>query len=116
MLITVLKAKIAYAKITQKDLHYEGSITVDEAMLNEVGISENEQVQVINAYNGERFVTYAIKGPAGSGIIGLNGGAARKGEIGDEVIIITYAQIDPKQEKIEPKILNLKGKNNVFKK
>lgn len=109
MLIETMKSKIAFAKITQKNLFYEGSITIDEALMKQAGIHVNEKVQVVNLNNGERLETYVIKGEPGSGIIGLNGPAARKGEIGDEIFIISYAWIDPKTESLSPILINLKN-------
>lgn len=96
MNITVLKSKISYATLTQKDLYYVGSITIDEDIMDEAHLRENEQVQVVNLNNGERLETYVIKGPRGSKIFGLNGPAARRGEIGDKLFIISYCQIDAK--------------------
>ena len=107
MLITVLKSKIAYAKITQKDLFYVGSITIDAKIMEQAQLRENEKVQVVNLNNGERLETYVIKGEYGSNIFGLNGPAARKAEIGDEIFIISYAQIDVK-EHLEPILVDLK--------
>lgn len=106
MLITVLKSKIAYGTITQKDLFYVGSITIDEEILKRANIRENEKVQVVNLNNGERLETYAIKGKANSGIFSLNGAAARKAEIGDKIFIISYAQIEA-SEKLEPIVIDL---------
>ncbi len=108
MLITVLKSKIAYAKLTNKDLFYVGSITIDEAIMQKAGIRENEKVQIVNLNNGERLETYVIKGKPGSNIIALNGPAARKGEIGDQLFILSYAQIDPAHESLEPILLDLR--------
>lgn len=107
MLITMLKSKIAYAKITHKDLYYQGSITIDEAIMMRANIRENEQVHVVNLNNGERLETYVIKGVAQSGVFALNGPAARKGEIGDEIFIISYAQIDPAIELMAPILVTL---------
>lgn len=109
MLITTLKSKIAYATINQKNLFYVGSITIDEELMNEAHLHENEQVQIVNLNNGERLLTYVIKGPSGSGIIGLNGPAARKAEIGDEIFILSYAQIDPTREHLKPVVIDLKN-------
>ena len=95
MLVTMLKSKIAYATITQRDLFYVGSITIDVTLMEQAHMVENERVQVVNLNNGERLETYVIKGERDSGVIGLNGPAARKAEIGDEVFILAYAQIDP---------------------
>lgn len=106
MFITVLKSKIAYATVTQKELFYVGSITIDEEIMMAANIRENEKVQVVNLNNGERLETYAIKGKAGSRIFSLNGAAARKAEIGDQLFIITYAMIDAAEE-LQPIIVDL---------
>lgn len=108
MLITVLKSKISYAKITQTDLYYEGSITIDQDWMDEANLCAGEFVHVVNLNNGERLETYVIAGERGSQVIGLNGPAARKGEIGDDLFILSYAQIDPKVETITPTHLSLK--------
>jgi aspartate 1-decarboxylase len=106
MMITVLKSKIAYGTITQKELFYVGSITIDEDIMKRANLRENEKVQVVNLNNGERLETYVIKGKAGSKIFSLNGAAARKAEIGDKIFIISYAMIDP-TETLEPIIVDL---------
>jgi aspartate 1-decarboxylase len=106
MLITVMKSKIAYATLTQKDLFYVGSITIDEDIMKRAQLRENEKVHVVNLNNGERLETYVIKGPAGSKIFGLNGPAARKGEVGDQLFIIAYAHIDA-EDQLEPTIVDL---------
>jgi aspartate 1-decarboxylase len=93
MELTLLKGKIHRAAVTQCDLHYEGSISVDSALLERAGILPHEQVDVLNINNGERFTTYAIPAPAGSGMIGINGAAARLAQKGDLVIIIVYARM-----------------------
>lgn len=108
MLITVMKSKIAYASITQKELLYVGSITIDQTWMEQAKLVENERVQIVNLNNGERLETYVIAGQPGSGIIGLNGAAARKGEVGDELFIISYAMIDPTQEVMPSVVLDLK--------
>lgn len=108
MLITVLKSKIAYATVTQKDLFYVGSITIDADIMRQANIIENERVQIVNINNGERLETYAIPGKAGSGVFGLNGPAARKAELGDEIFILAYAQIDPERETLQPTLVDLK--------
>ena len=110
MQITVLKSKIAYAKLTQKKLFYVGSITIDEEIMEKANLRENEKVQVVNLNNGKRLETYAIKGKRGSKVFGLNGPAAREGEIGDYVFIISYAQINEK-EHLEPIIIDLCATN-----
>lgn len=107
MLITSLKSKIAYAKITDANLFYEGSFGIDEELMKQANIKTNEQVHIVNVNNGERFVTYAIPTPTGKRQFVLNGAAARKGVIGDEVIIITYASFDPNSESLEPIVIHL---------
>lgn len=107
MLITVLKSKIAYGTITQKELFYVGSITIDEDIMKQAHLRENEKVQVVNLNNGERLETYVIKGKPGSKIFSLNGAAARKAEVGDKIFVISYAQIDPDKEKLEPIVIDL---------
>lgn len=106
MLITVLKSKIAYATVTQKELFYVGSITIDEEIIEQANLRENEKVQVVNLNNGERLETYVIKGPRYSRIFSLNGAAARKAEIGDKLFIISYAQIH-ESETLTPTIVDL---------
>ena len=108
MLITVMKSKISYAKITQTDLYYVGSITIDEDIMDAAQLIENERVQVVNLNNGERLETYVIKGKRGSSVIGLNGPAARRGAIGDDLFIISYVQIDPSHESINHKIVDMR--------
>lgn len=109
MFINVLKSKIAYAKLSHKDLFYVGSITIDEDIMEMASLRENEQVHVVNLNNGERLETYVIKGRRGSKVFALNGPAARKGEVGDEVFIISYAQIDAEREHLEPIVVDLKN-------
>ena len=94
MHIEVLKSKIHRAKVTQAELHYVGSITIDEDLLDAANFVENEKVTVVNVNNGERLETYTIKGERGSGMVCLNGPAARKVAVGDVVIIFSYALID----------------------
>jgi len=93
MQITVLKSKISYATITQTELYYAGSITIDEDIMDQSNIRENELVHVVNVNNGERLETYVIKGKRGSKIFALNGPAARKGSVGDHIHILSYAII-----------------------
>lgn len=100
MHIQVLKSKIHRVKVTQAELHYVGSITVDEALMEASNIIENEKVQIVNINNGERFETYVIKGPRNSGVICLNGPAARKVAVGDIVIVISYATMDFEEAKV----------------
>lgn len=113
MLLTMLKAKLHRATVTECDLHYEGSISIDSELLTRAGILPNEQVDVYNVNNGERFTTYAIPAPAGSRMIGLNGAAARRAMRGDLVIICAYAQV-PAEEgvKHQPRVVLL-GEDNV---
>jgi len=99
MLINVLKSKIHRVKVTQAELHYVGSITIDEDLLDAANMIENEKVQIVNINNGERFETYIIKGERGSGTICLNGPAARKVQVGDVVIVIAYATMDFEEAK-----------------
>ena len=99
MRIEVLKSKIHRAKITQAELHYLGSITIDEALLEAANMLVGEKVQVVNINNGERLETYAIKGERNSGIVCLNGPAARKAQVGDVVIVISYASLDFEEAK-----------------
>ncbi|RYY89351.1 MAG: aspartate 1-decarboxylase [Chitinophagaceae bacterium] len=94
MTITVLKSKVHRAVITEANLHYVGSLTLDEDLMEAANLIENEQVQVVNVNNGERLETYLIKGKRGSGVCCLNGPAARKGMVGDVVVIISYASMD----------------------
>lgn len=99
MFIEVLKSKIHKVTVTEANLQYVGSITIDESLMNAANIIENEKVQIVNVNNGERFETYAIKGEKNSGIICLNGPAARKCVVGDIVIIISYATMEFEEAK-----------------
>lgn len=106
MFIEVLKSKIHRVKITQAELHYVGSITIDEDLMDAADLLPNEKVQVVNINNGERLETYVIKGERGSGMICLNGPAARKAQVGDIVIIISYASMEKEKAKdFVPKII-----------
>ncbi len=89
-----MKSKIHRVKITQAELHYVGSITIDEALLEAANLLEGEKVQIVNINNGERLETYVIKGLRNSGVVCLNGPAARKAQVGDVVIIISYASME----------------------
>ena len=95
MLVTVLKSKIHCARVTEANLNYMGSITIDEDLMDAAGMLEGEQVHIVNNNNGERFVTYIIKGERGKGQICLNGAAARLVQPDDVVIIMAYAQMTP---------------------
>jgi aspartate 1-decarboxylase len=112
MQIQVLKSKIHRVKITQAELHYVGSITIDEALMESANLIENEKVQVVNVNNGERLETYVIKGERGSGMVCLNGPAARKAQIGDIVIIISYASMDFEEAKSFKPIVIFPDQNN----
>ncbi len=93
MLLTLLKSKIHRVAITHCELHYEGSCAIDENLLDAAQIVENEQIHIWNINNGERITTYAIRGERGSGMISLNGSAARRASVGDLVIIAAFAQV-----------------------
>lgn len=115
MKIDVLKSKIHQATITQADLNYIGSIAIDENLMDAANLIENERVHIYNITNGERLDTYVIKGERGSGIISLNGAAARKAQIGDSVIIVSYASMDFEEAKsFKPNIL-FPNENNQLK-
>lgn len=110
----MLRAKLHRATITEADLNYEGSITIDKNLLDAVKIVPFERVKVYNINNGERFDTYVIEGKAGSGIIGLNGAAARKGMVGDLIIIVTFGfYSNDDLEKYHPNIALLDENNSV---
>ena len=112
----MLKSKIHRATVTEADLNYEGSLTIDKTLLDAVGLLPYEQVMVYNINNGERFETYAIEGESGSGVIGLNGAAARKGEVGDMVIIVSYATYSIEEmADYSPKIVLVNKANKIKK-
>ncbi len=115
MQLTLLKAKIHRATVTEADLNYEGSISVDEELLEAAGIVPYEKVDVLNINNGERFTTYAIADQKKSGVIKVNGAAARKVHKGDLVIIIAYCGIDAKEAKnFKPKVVIVDQKNSII--
>jgi aspartate 1-decarboxylase len=97
MFIHVLKSKIHRVRVTQAELHYVGSITIDEDLMDAANLLENEKVQVVNINNGERLETYVIKGERGTGTICLNGPAARKAAVGDVLIVIAYAMMSSEE-------------------
>ncbi len=110
----MLKSKIHKARVTETNLNYEGSLTLDETLMKAADMLHYEQVHIYNISNGERFLTYLIKGKKDSGIVGINGAAAHKAKAGDELIIASYVVI--KEEKIDyfmPKILILDDKNRI---
>ena len=115
MQLTMLKSKIHRATVTQCDLNYEGSITIDEDLLEASGILPFEQVDVLNINNGSRFTTYAIVGERGSGIIGINGAAARLAQKDDLVIICAYASMDENTAKTFDPTVILMNANNAIK-
>ena len=105
MMIEVLKSKIHCATVTEANLHYMGSITIDEDLMDAAGLIAGERVYIVNNMNGERFDTYIIKGARASGCICLNGAAARKVQVGDIVIIMSYALMDYEEAKtFKPKV------------
>lgn len=117
MLLEMFKAKIHLAVITESNLLYEGSLTVDEEILDAAGILPYEKVQVVNVNNGERFETYTIPSARGSKVFGLNGAAARKGMIGDRIIVITYALMEEAEAKLfKPSVIVLDDNNNIKQK
>lgn len=116
MLIEVFKSKIHRIRVTESDLNYIGSITIDEDLLDAAGILVGERVYIVNVNNGERFDTYAIKGKRGSGEICLNGPAARRVQKGDTIIIIAYAQMTPEEAReFQPKIVFPNEETNLLK-
>ncbi len=115
MLIEVLQAKIHNVRITQTELNYTGSITIDEELLIASGMLPNQKVLIVNNNNGERFETYIILGEKGSGIIGLNGAAARRGQVGDELIIMTFCQLSLDEAKShQPRNIFPDRKNRII--
>ncbi len=117
MTLTMLKSKIHRATVTEAELNYVGSITVDARLMEEAGILEYEKVQVVNVNNGQRLETYVIEGEAGSGIICLNGAAARCAAKGDKVIIMAYADMTEEEAKaFSPTVLFVDENNRIEKK
>lgn len=112
MTLEMLKSKIHRATVTQAELNYVGSITIDESLMEAAGIIEYEKVQIADVDNGARFETYVIAGEAGSGIICLNGAAARMVSTGDKVIIMSYAQMQPQEVKENPPKVVFVDENN----
>jgi aspartate 1-decarboxylase len=107
-----MKSKIHRATITESNLQYEGSMTIDQDLMEAADIIPYEQIQVYNIANGERFATYALEGPRGSGVICSNGAAARKGAVGDLVIIATYAGMEGKElQNFKPKVVQVDSLN-----
>lgn len=116
MIIEVLKSKIHRAKVTQAELNYVGSITIDEDLIEAANIIPNEKVQIVNNNNGARFETYVIKGQRGSGIVCLNGATARLAQVGDVVIIMSYAHMEMEEaRKYEPILIFPDPDNKLIK-
>lgn len=114
MQIEVLKSKIHRVKITEANLHYIGSITIDENLMDAANLVENEKVQVLNIDNGERLETYVIRGTRGSGMVCMNGPAARRVSVGDTVIVISYGLLDFEEaKKFKPTIIFPKEDNSL---
>ncbi|MBC6980529.1 MULTISPECIES: aspartate 1-decarboxylase [unclassified Caulobacter] len=116
MLVTMMKAKLHRATVTQADLDYEGSIAIDRDLLDASGIFPHEQVDVLNITTGARFTTYAIEAPRGSKVIGVNGAAARLVQKGDKVIVVTYCQMDASEARNYTPGVVLLDEGNVVKK
>ncbi|MXV50001.1 aspartate 1-decarboxylase [Pedobacter sp. HMF7647] len=112
MIIDILKSKIHRVKVTQAELNYVGSITIDEDLLDASNIIPNEKVQVVNNNNGARFETYVIKGERGSGTICLNGSCARLAQVGDILIVMSYAHMEFEEAKVYSPILVFPDDNN----
>lgn len=116
MTVTMLKSKIHRATVTQAELDYVGSITVDIALLEQAGIFEYEKVQIVDVNNGARFETYTIAGERGSGVMCLNGAAARMVQAGDKIILMTYVNVTPEEAKeLRPTVLFVDEKNQITK-
>ncbi|SDR79582.1 L-aspartate 1-decarboxylase [Paenibacillaceae bacterium GAS479] len=112
MFRTMMKSKLHRATVTEANLNYVGSITIDEDLMDKADLWANEKVQIVNNNNGERFETYVISGPRGSGVICLNGAAARRVQPGDKVIIISYATMDEQEAReYSPKVVVLDENN-----
>lgn len=111
----MFKSKIHRATITEAELHYEGSLTIDEDLMESADLLEYEKVSVVNINNGERFETYVIKGERGSKVICLNGAAARKGQVGDRIIIISYTTLSNEEAQIhQPTIVLVDESNSIL--
>ena len=116
MLIEALKGKIHRATVIQAELNYVGSITIDPVLMKAAGILEYEKVQIVDINNGQRFETYTIAGEPGSGMICLNGAAARQVQVGDHIIIMAYAQMTPQEaEAYHPSVVFVDEKNSISK-
>ena len=115
MQVTLMKGKIHRASVTEADLHYEGSISIDRALLDAAGFLINERVEIYNIETGARFATYVIEAPQGSGTIGLNGAAARLAMTGDKVIIVAYASFDEAEANaFRPRVVLVDRENRIL--
>jgi aspartate 1-decarboxylase len=115
MLITICKSKIHRVRITEANLNYEGSITIDKRLLDEAKILPHEKVQIVNLNNGARFETYVLVGKADSGIICLNGAAARMGQVGDLLIVISYCHMEFEEaQKHSPRVIQVDRENRIM--
>jgi len=114
MMRTMLTSKIHRATVTRADLHYVGSVTVDEDLLDAAGLLPNEQVSIVDVTNGARLTTYAIAGPRGSGVIAINGAAARLVEVEDLVILLGYGLVDDTEARtLAPRVVFVDGQNRI---
>jgi len=112
----MLKAKIHNAVVTEADINYEGSLTLDEDLLDKADLMPYEQVHIYNVTNGERFVTYLIKGERGSGIVGVNGAAVHKANVGDHLILAVFGLMDDEEtDFFIPRVLLMDGNNKIKK-
>ncbi|OPY94367.1 aspartate 1-decarboxylase [Bradyrhizobium sacchari] len=115
MQVTLMKGKIHRASVTEADLHYEGSVSIDRALLEAAGFVLNERVEIYNVDTGARFATYVIEAPKGSGTISLNGAAARHALPGDKVIIVAYASFDEAEAKVfKPRVVLVDRENCIL--
>jgi len=112
---TLFKSKIHRATVTQAELYYEGSLTLDRDLMRAADMLPYEQVAIVNVNNGERFETYLIEGPAGSGVVCLNGPAARKGAVGDEIVIISYGLFEDSEDLqfFQPQVVQVDKQNKI---
>ncbi|MGI6678552.1 MAG: aspartate 1-decarboxylase [Dehalobacterium sp.] len=116
MFLTMFKSKLHRATVTQADINYVGSVTIDKDLLHQAGILPGEKVQIVNINNGERFETYTIEGEAGSGILCINGAAARLVQVGDRVIVISYALMNEEEaQAFQPTVLVLDKQNSIVR-
>ncbi len=112
---TLFKSKIHHATVTQADLHYEGSLTLDSDLMRAADLLPYEKVAIVNVNNGERIETYLIEGPAQSGVVCLNGPAARRGAVGDQIIIISYGEFEDTEDlrNFQPTVVHVDKKNRI---